>query len=60
MGVGRGALPPLNFEIFSKEKLFFSFEREKTKFHHFWPPMEKSPSGPPGKKTCDAHGYICD
>jgi len=33
-----GALAPLDFEIISKNKLFFQFRGVKTKFHHFWPP----------------------
>jgi len=35
-----------------------SFEWEKNKFHHFWSPrkiLKKSPSGPSGKNSSDAH-----
>jgi len=41
--------------------LFSSFRVVKTKFHHFWPPvekrLEKSTSGPPGKIPSDAHAH---
>jgi len=39
MGVGRGALPPLDFEIISKKGCFLSFEWEKSNFTMFgFPP----------------------
>jgi len=50
MGVGRGALFPLDFEIFCKKDYFLRFEWEKTNFTTFAPPgkiLEKSSSGPP-------------
>jgi len=41
--------------------LFSSFRVVKTKFHHFWPPveklLEKSTSAPPGKIPSDAHAH---
>jgi len=41
MGVGRGALAPLDFENCSKNSFFCSFEWEKTNFTTFGPPLEK-------------------
>jgi len=44
MGVGRGGrgwLDPQDFEIFSKNCCFHSFEWEKLNFITFGPPMEK-------------------
>jgi len=55
MGIGRGARrpwPSLDFENFSKNDCFLSFEWEKTKFATFDSPrkiLEKSPSTPPEK-----------
>ena len=58
-GRRRGSSHPLHFEIISKKRLFFQFRGVKTKFHHFWPPLEnilgKSPTGPPWKNPSDAH-----
>ena len=57
MGIERGtggALVPLDFEIISKERLFFLFRRVKNKFHHFWPPWKKFWENPllsPRKKS---------
>ena len=58
MGVGRGAhggtKTPPGFWNYEQKKVVFSISREKNKFHHFWPPLEKilgkSPTGPPWKK----------
>jgi len=54
-----GAWSPLDFEIFSKKKLFFQFRGVKSKFHHFWSPLEKFWKNPrvatPWKKPSDAH-----
>ena len=59
-GRRQGSLPPLDFEIFCKKGCFLSFEWEKNKFHHFWPPplekFWKNPIlSPPGKNPSDAH-----
>ena len=57
MGVGRGA----TIWKFQQKKLFSYFRVLKTKFHHFWPPLEKrfekSTSGSPGKIPSDAHAH---
>jgi len=65
----RGALPPgfWNFIFllyFSQKKdRFLSFEKEKWKSHHFWPPWKnvcgyrwKNPLVGPGKNPSDNHG----
>jgi len=55
-----GGLSPLDFENFSKNGCLHSFQREKNKYHHFWPPLEKIYKNPlvppPGKNSSDAHG----
>ena len=54
-----GPRPHLDFENFSKKKLFFLFRVVKSKFRHFFPPLEKLWKNPrvppPGKKSFDAH-----
>jgi len=56
--VWKGGLGPLDFENFSKNSCFRSFEWEKAN-HHFWPPYKnlgKIPLWPPlGKNPSDAH-----
>jgi len=50
----------LEFKILSKKVCFLSFELEKNKFHHFWPPWKKfgkSPSGPLWKKILPTPMY---
>jgi len=54
-GGGRGTLAPLDFEIWhfsikflTKKGCFLSFEWEKMKYHHFWPPW---------KNPFDIHDY---
>jgi len=41
--------------------MFLVSSAVKTKFHHFWPPiekgLEKSTSAPPGKNPSDAHAH---
>ena len=42
-----------------QKRLFFQFREVKSKFHHFWPPQEKTlgKSWPPtGRNPSDAHG----
>ena len=62
MGVGWGGRGALDFEIISKNVCFFQFRGVKTKFHHFYPHLEKnlgkSPTGPSGKNPSDAHGSV--
>jgi len=69
MGVGKGGQGGprslLDIEILSIKSCFLYFEWDNNKFHHFWPPgkiLEKSPSGPPGKKSlrrpCAQQGRI--
>ena len=62
MGVGKGGQGgPLDFEIISKERLFFQFRGVKTKFHHFWPPWKnfgKIPYYYPWKKSF-RHPCLC-
>jgi len=59
MGVGRGALPLWILKLLAKN-VVFSILRLKTKFHHFWPPLEKGLgkflTAPSAKNPCDAHG----
>jgi len=57
MCVGRGGHSPLDFENFSKNRLFSRFREGKPNFTNFGPPriLEKSPSGPTGKNFSDAH-----
>jgi len=63
MGIGRGARrpwPSLDFENFSKNDCFLSFEWEKTKFATFDSPrkiLEKSPSTPL-KNPSDGHVHV--
>ena len=61
MGVGRGARPPLEFEIISKKRLFFQFPGVKNKFHRFGPLekiLGKPPSAPPGRNLSDARDVL--
>jgi len=44
-GQGR-AKPPLDFKIFSKKYCFLSFEREKSNFTTFCPPLERFRKNP--------------
>ena len=59
-GQGCGQEPPWILKLLAKKGCFFQFRAVKTKFHHFWTPLEKilakSPTGPPGKNPSDAHG----
>jgi len=58
MGVGRGAKPLLDFEIFSKKSCFLDFEWKKQIAPLLSPPgiiLEKSSSAPPGKNPSYAH-----
>jgi len=57
MDVRRGA----GIWKFQQEMLFSKFRAVKSKFHYFWPPveklLEKSTSGPPWKNYSDAHAH---
>jgi len=56
-----GRLAPLDFEIFSKKGCFLSFERQKSNFTTFGPPLEelrKNPLVVPyWKNPSDAQGH---
>jgi len=56
----RGGLAPLGLKLLAK-KFVFSISRGKTKFHHFWPPLEKIlvkfPTSPRLKKSFRRPGY---
>jgi len=55
MGMGR------EFENFSKNDYFLSFERQKNKFRNIQPPKKKlwnkSTSAPPGKNPSETHAH---
>jgi len=56
MGVGMGEKgSPWILKISTKKGCFLKFRVRKNKCHHFWPLLEKSPSGPPGKNPSDVH-----
>jgi len=54
---------PWILKILPEKVVFLVLSGKKSKFHHFWPPLEKfwknSLVAPPGKNHSDANGLVC-